>query len=30
CTACHTARYFSHRAQGGRAGRQAGLIWLPR
>lgn len=29
CTACANDRYFSHRAQGGRAGRQAGLIWMP-
>lgn len=29
CTACQTDRYFSHRAQGGKAGRQAGLIWMP-
>lgn len=29
CTACQTHRYFSHRAQGGQAGRQAGLIWMP-
>lgn len=29
CTACSGDRYFSHRGQGGRAGRQAGYIWQP-
>ncbi|BAS27695.1 multicopper polyphenol oxidase [Limnochorda pilosa] len=29
CTACENHRLFSHRAQGGQAGRQGGFIWLP-
>lgn len=29
CTACENHRYFSHRAQEGTAGRQAGFIWMP-
>ncbi|MHC3993720.1 peptidoglycan editing factor PgeF [Thiomicrolovo sp. ZZH C-3] len=28
CTACHTDRFFSYRAEGGTTGRQAGIIML--
>jgi YfiH family protein len=28
CTSCEANRFFSHRRDGGRSGRQAGLIWL--
>ena len=27
CTACEAGRFFSHRRDGGGAGRQAGLVW---
>lgn len=29
CTACRPDLFFSHRRDGARSGRQAGLIWLP-
>jgi len=28
CTSCDPERFFSHRRDGGRTGRQAGLVWL--
>jgi len=28
CTSCETERFFSHRRDGGRSGRQAGLAWI--
>jgi hypothetical protein len=28
CTSCEEKRFFSHRRDGGRSGRQAGLAWL--
>jgi len=28
CTSCDVARFFSHRRDAGRTGRQAGLVWL--
>jgi copper oxidase (laccase) domain-containing protein len=28
CTHCHRDLFFSHRRDGGRTGRQAGLAWL--
>jgi len=28
CTSCEAAHFFSHRRDGGRTGRQAGLVWL--
>jgi polyphenol oxidase len=28
CTSCEADRFFSHRRDGGRSGRQAGLVWL--
>jgi YfiH family protein len=28
CTSCESERFFSHRRDGGRTGRQAGLVWL--
>jgi YfiH family protein len=28
CTSCHPELFFSHRGEGGRTGRQAGLAWL--
>lgn len=28
CTRCEPERFFSHRRDGGRTGRQAGLVWL--
>jgi polyphenol oxidase len=30
CTRCEAERFFSHRREGGAAGRQAGLAWLER
>ena len=27
CTSCHPELFFSHRRDGGRTGRQAGLVW---
>jgi len=28
CTSCHPELFFSHRRDGGRTGRQAGLVWM--
>ena len=28
CTSCEGERFFSHRRDAGRTGRQAGLVWL--
>jgi hypothetical protein len=28
CTSCEAGRFFSHRRDGGRTGRQAGLVWI--
>jgi YfiH family protein len=28
CTSCEPERFFSHRRDGGRTGRQAGLVWI--
>ena len=28
CTSCEPELFFSHRRDGGRTGRQAGLVWL--
>jgi polyphenol oxidase len=28
CTSCERERFFSHRRDGGRTGRQAGLVWI--
>lgn len=30
CTSCEAGRFFSHRRDAGRTGRQAGLVWLER
>jgi len=30
CVSCHPELFFSHRRDGGRTGRQAGLAWLAR
>jgi len=30
CTSCEESLFFSHRRDGGRTGRQAGLVWLER